>query len=58
LLSSDLTVELSTRDDDFIRETPRLRLEIASNDEIMDKCDLLSHESKPGVWEADTVVLL
>jgi hypothetical protein len=55
---SDITVELGNRDDCFLTDVYHLILEVRSNGQVIDKVNLLSRESMPGVWDADNIVLL
>ncbi|KAG8837358.1 hypothetical protein FRC18_009412 [Serendipita sp. 400] len=53
-----ITVELSTEDDHFLRDVLHLVSELKLNDRYVDKADLLSPESSPGVWDANEPLIL
>jgi hypothetical protein len=55
---SGITVEVGSRDDCFLTDVYHLMLEVRSNGQVMDKVNLLSRESMPGVWDADNIVSL
>jgi hypothetical protein len=54
----DVTVELASREDSFLLDIVLLMLEIKLDNRIVDKVNLLSRESAPGIWDADQVVVL
>ncbi|PVF93485.1 hypothetical protein CPB86DRAFT_818759 [Serendipita vermifera] len=54
----DTSVSLSTRDDCFLTDIPRLVLEISSNGRVGAKIDLFSRESSPGVWDTKSVLVV
>jgi hypothetical protein len=56
--SSDTSVELAIRDDCFLMDVVHLILELKSNDQVIDKVNLISRESTPGVWDADSILIL
>jgi hypothetical protein len=58
IVPSDITIELATRDDCFLMDIVHLILEVKSNNQVVDKVNLLSRESTPGVWDADTILVL
>ncbi|KAG8811895.1 hypothetical protein FRC19_003508 [Serendipita sp. 401] len=58
LIFRGITVELSAEDDHFLRDVLHLVSELKLNDRYMDKADLLSRESSPGVWDANEPLIL
>jgi hypothetical protein len=46
------------RDDCFLIDVVHLILELKLNDELIRKANMLSRESTPGVWDADSVLAL
>ncbi|PVF96607.1 hypothetical protein CPB86DRAFT_798792 [Serendipita vermifera] len=55
---SDITVELASLDDRFLTDSAHLVLELNRNGKLVDKANLLSRESIPGVWDADQPLIL
>ncbi|KAG8751869.1 hypothetical protein FRC14_007542 [Serendipita sp. 396] len=53
-----MTVELSTVGDNFLMEKIHLVLELNWNDGHVEKVDLLSRKSSPGVWDAKKPLIL
>ncbi|KAG8754846.1 hypothetical protein FRC14_004601 [Serendipita sp. 396] len=58
LLFREITVELSAQDDHFLKDIFHLVLELKSSDELVDRADLLSRESNPGVWDGNESLIL
>ncbi|PVF96629.1 hypothetical protein CPB86DRAFT_816256 [Serendipita vermifera] len=58
LIFKDTTVELASRDDWFLTDSAHLVLELNQTGKLMDKSNLLSRESMPGVWDADKPLIL
>ncbi|PVF98136.1 hypothetical protein CPB86DRAFT_873630 [Serendipita vermifera] len=56
--STDITVELSEKDNCFMTEIDHLVLEIIVNDQSVDKVNLVSRESEPGNWDAGRKLIL
>ncbi|PVF90846.1 hypothetical protein CPB86DRAFT_821022 [Serendipita vermifera] len=57
-LSLDITAELSTRDDCVLTGIAHLILEFSLNGNTVSDINLLSRESMPGIWDADTALHL
>jgi hypothetical protein len=53
----DITVELASRDGCFLMDVSHLILEARLNNRV-NRVNLLSRESMPGVWVADDTVFL
>ncbi|PVF91898.1 hypothetical protein CPB86DRAFT_830335, partial [Serendipita vermifera] len=53
IIFKDTIVELAGRDDCFLTNIVHLALEINHNGRFVDKADLFSRESMPGMWDAD-----
>jgi hypothetical protein len=58
LLQSDITVELSTRDNNLLTGVTQLVLDAQLNDDVVGKVDLLSSEMNPGAWDACKVLVM
>ncbi|KAG8859271.1 hypothetical protein FRB91_008452 [Serendipita sp. 411] len=58
LVLGGITVELSAQDDHFLNDISHLVLELNSKDEYVDRADLLSRMSSPGVWDANEIIVL
>jgi hypothetical protein len=58
LFSPDITVELSNRDDCFLMDISHLTLKLKFEDQAIQNLDLISHDSRPGVWYASHNVVL
>lgn len=59
LFFRDTTVELSTQDECFLTEFDHLILEISPLDRrFVGRINLISRKSKPGIWDADQVLVL
>ncbi|PVF90762.1 hypothetical protein CPB86DRAFT_865374, partial [Serendipita vermifera] len=54
----DTTVELVNRDDRFLTDSAHLVLELNQNGKLVDKANLSSRDSMPGVWNADEPLIL
>jgi hypothetical protein len=54
----DTTIELAGQDDRVLTDVARLILEINLNGQVVEKSDLISRESSPGVWDADQTIFL
>ncbi|PVF96605.1 hypothetical protein CPB86DRAFT_798790 [Serendipita vermifera] len=57
-LPSDITVELASRDECFLTDIAHLILELNHSGRSVDKVNLFSRESMPGVWDADKPLVL
>jgi hypothetical protein len=58
LLQLDITVELSTRDNNLLTGVAQLVLDAQLNDSVVGKVDLLSSEVHPGTWDAPKVLVM
>ncbi|PVF92651.1 hypothetical protein CPB86DRAFT_801841 [Serendipita vermifera] len=58
LILKDTTIELSTREDVFLKDIEYLLLEVSIDGQVVTKANLLSGEWNPWVWEADEVVVM
>lgn len=58
LLQSDITVELSTRDNNLLTGVAQLVLDAQLNDDVVGKVDLLSSEVNPEAWDACKVLVM
>ncbi|KAG8823300.1 hypothetical protein FRC19_004231 [Serendipita sp. 401] len=58
LIFHGITTELSAEDDHFLKDVFHLVLELKLNERSVDKTDLLSRESSPGVWDANEPLIL
>jgi hypothetical protein len=54
----DTSVELSLPDNNLLRDIYHMRLEVSVNGQVVDKADLYSRESVPGVWDANAILVL
>ncbi|PVF92042.1 hypothetical protein CPB86DRAFT_819971, partial [Serendipita vermifera] len=58
LVLKDTTVELSTRDDESLKGTTQLVLEVDVNGRVVGKANLLSQIPSRWKWEADQIVVI
>ncbi|PVF95782.1 hypothetical protein CPB86DRAFT_875431 [Serendipita vermifera] len=58
LIFKDSTIELLAQDHCSLTNIPRLTLEVASGEKIVDKVYLCSRNSSPGIWNADRILIL
>jgi hypothetical protein len=55
---SDMTVELATEDDCFLKDIVHLLLEVKVNAQFVGIVNLLSRESKSGLWKANELLIM
>lgn len=58
LILKDLSLERSTQDDYLLTNVAHLTLELSSDAQFINKAILTSHESRPGLWETDQILVL
>ncbi|PVG04067.1 hypothetical protein CPB86DRAFT_792811 [Serendipita vermifera] len=54
----DITIKLDGQDESFLTDIAHLILELNQDGRVVDKANLLSRESVPGVWDADEPLIL
>jgi hypothetical protein len=55
---SDISAELSTRDDPFLVDVAHLVLELGSNEKVAAMIDLVSREATFGVWDCNQTLVM
>ncbi|PVF92188.1 hypothetical protein CPB86DRAFT_791398, partial [Serendipita vermifera] len=58
LVLKDTTVELSTRDDESLKETTHLVLEANVNGRVVGKANLVSQMASPWKWDAERILVI
>ncbi|PVF92187.1 TPR-like protein, partial [Serendipita vermifera] len=58
LVLKDTTVELSTRDDESLKGSTHIVLEVEVNGRVVDKANLVSQATSPWKWDADQILVI
>jgi hypothetical protein len=58
MLQVDTSVELSPTDNSLLSDIRHLALEVTVNGHVVDKVNLISRNTSPGVWDADNILVL